>query len=104
MLAFPLYASAFYPNHDSGTLFSSASTHEVEFVVLGMTCTGCEGHVEHAVAELDGIEKVNASYKESSAIVVYDPEQTSIDEITKTIESTSYEVTGIKSNESYKID
>lgn len=104
MLTFPLYANVFYPNHQSETIASSSTAQEVEFVVIGMTCTGCEGHVEHAVAELHGIGKVEASYKESNAIVVFDPEQTSIDDITKAIESTSYEVTDVKSNDPDKID
>ena len=104
MLTFPLYAGALYPEHNSDLNASLTSTHSVEFEIVGMTCTGCEGHVEHAVAELEGIGQVDASYQESNTIVVFDPQQTSIDEITKAIESTSYKVTGLKSQESENID
>ncbi len=43
------------------------------FKVTGMTCGGCEVGVRMAVGKLDGVEKVEASYKEGTATIKYDP-------------------------------
>ncbi len=94
MLSFPLYADLFYPNTESASIgFVNPSQIEyVELEVSGMTCTGCETHVKHAVSELTGILEVEASYKEGSAVVKFDASQTNLEEIEVAIESIDYKV------------
>ncbi len=76
--------------------FSNLSTFE--YRVTGMTCTGCESHVNTAVKKLAGVESVAASYKEEKAVVKFDPAKTSKEEIEKAISSTGYKVEGVKEN------
>ncbi len=67
--------------------------------VKGMTCGGCESHVNNAVNKLDGIESVSASFKDEKAIVKFDPSKTSKEEVEKAISSTGYIVEGVKEQE-----
>jgi len=94
MLSFPLYAGVFYPNNSKEITsdVTSNTIQLVEFEVEGMTCTGCEEHVEYAVNELSGIINVAASFENSAAIVTYDPDQTDLTSIKEAIASTSYKV------------
>lgn len=60
------------------------------FLVTGMTCGGCEVAVKMAVKKLDGIQKVEASYKEGKATVKYDPSMVEPAEIKTAIEKLGY--------------
>ncbi|MCX2745404.1 mercuric transport protein MerTP [Mangrovivirga sp. M17] len=94
MLAFPYYADVFYPqNNNQEIVFEQADVKTVEFKVSGMTCAGCEAHVNNEVNKLEGIVTVNASYDNGNAIVKYDPSKTSSTEIEQAIKSTGYKVT-----------
>ena len=62
------------------------STFEVE----GMTCGGCELGVKMKVKKLDGVESVEASYEDSEAEVVYDPEKVTPNDIVAAIEELGY--------------
>ena len=94
MLAFPLYSKALFPNQERQSIsaVNESQLQTAEFEVIGMTCGGCEGHVEHAVGELQGIVEVKASYENENAIVKFDGSQTTIEEITEAIKSTDYKV------------
>ena len=75
-------------------MVDKSNIRTVEFKVSGMTCTGCEEHINHEVNKLDGIVKTLASYESESAIVEFDQSKTSIAEIETAINSTGYTVTG----------
>jgi mercuric ion transport protein len=45
-----------------------------EFTINGMTCAGCEEHVNHEVNKLTGIIKTNVSYENGNAIIEFDQE------------------------------
>ncbi len=94
MLAFPLYSQALFPSQERQSLsaISEGQLQTVEFQVVGMTCGGCEAHVEHAVGELPGIVGVKASYEGEKAMVQFDISQTSIAEIEEAIKTTNYVV------------
>lgn len=94
MLTFPMYSQIFFPDQDRQELsvIKSVNLYTVEFEVSGMTCGGCEAHVEHAVGGLAGIAEVKASYEGESAIVTFDGSITSLEEIQVAIESTDYKV------------
>lgn len=68
-----------------------AATTVSTFAVQGMTCGGCEVGVEMKVEELDGVESVEASYKEGTARVTYDPAQVTPEQIIAAIEELGYE-------------
>ncbi len=97
MTAFPYYSAAFYPKQEKTTpVISDADQVKTLYIgIEGMTCTGCEEHIRQAVNPLKGVFKVDASYKESSATIEFDPAQTSIEDIKEAIGETGYTVTGI---------
>lgn len=97
MLAFPVYAHIFYPTTEKQIIVVDQSNiQEVEFSVEGMTCSGCEEHVNHEVNKLSGIIKSTASYENGNAIVEFDNSKTDIAQIEKAINETGYTVTDKK--------
>lgn len=94
MLAFPLYSQILFPNQERQEIstIDKSQLQTVEFEVIGMTCGGCEVHVEHAVGELQGIVEVKASYESEKAIVKFDGSKTNLEEIEKAIKTTDYKV------------
>jgi copper chaperone CopZ len=97
MLAFPMYASVFFPKTTNQTIVTDKSNIQTaEFTINGMTCSGCEVHVNHEVNKLTGIVKTTVSYENGNAIIEFDQTQTNIDEIEKAIEKTGYSVTDKK--------
>jgi copper chaperone CopZ len=94
MLALPLYSGIFYPNIEKEIIIVDESDiSTIEFKVSGMTCAGCEEHVNHEVNKLKGIVTSIASYENGNAIVEFDNTKTNVKEIEKAINSTGYEVT-----------
>ena len=47
---------------------------KVELNVIGMDCVGCELNVVRTLEDLDGVERVEASYPERKAVIHYDGE------------------------------
>ena len=94
MLTFPLYSNALFPSQqeEAISVIDAQLVRTVEFNVSGMTCNGCEGHVEHVIKGLSGILEVKASYKDENTIVRFDSTQTSIDQIAAAIKTTNYQV------------
>lgn len=97
MLAFPTYAHIFFPKTENKTVVTDQSKIQTaEFKINGMTCSGCEEHVNHEVNKLTGIIKTTVSYENGNAIIEFDKAQTDIEEIEKAIEKTGYSVTDKK--------
>jgi mercuric ion transport protein len=105
LLAFPRYSHIFYAKNEkasTGTndpvpaatpLFpQDESVSKIELNVKGMTCSGCEEHVRHAVNGLDGILQASASYHDGKAIIHYDVKKTSPEQIKAAINGTGYKV------------
>lgn len=93
LLAFPSFSHVLYPN-DQPKLLQVNPVHleTAKFNITGMTCTGCEAHITHAINELDGIQLVEASYLKGQAIVQFDSTKTNKDQITHAINATGYQV------------
>ena len=75
-----------YPNFGSG--FSQEGEKEplsglqmVSIPVSGMTCEGCNKHVESVVEKVDGVKRVTADFTKNSVDVTFDVVQTSADAI-----------------------
>lgn len=95
MLAFPLYARIFYPKVEKQIIVVDRSNIQtVEFSIDGMTCAGCEAHMDHEVNKLPGIISSTASYEKGNTKVEFNTSKTDIDEIEKAINATGYTVTG----------
>lgn len=97
MLAFPYYSSVFYASPDKQIIVvDRADIKIIELKISGMTCTGCEDHVNHEVNKLNGIVSAKASYEKGNAIVEFDQTKTSEAEIEQAINATGYKVTDKK--------
>ena len=97
MLAFPTYSNVFFPKTENQTtIIDQVNIRTSEFKIEGMTCAGCEVHVNHEVNKLIGIVRTTVSYENGNAIVEFDQTQTDIDEIGKAISKTGYSVTDKK--------
>ncbi len=60
--------------------------------VRGMTCEGCETHIEIPLRKLQGVISADADYKEHNVTVVYDPAQVTVEKIKEAIIATGYEL------------
>lgn len=97
MLAFPSYAQIFYPKTEKQTfVVEQANIETTEFFIDGMTCSGCEEHVNHEVNALAGIVNTDVSYDKGNAIIEFDRTKTTAEEIEKAILKTGYSVTSMK--------
>lgn len=93
MLAFPYYSNIFYAQPSKDIVYVSQSNIEKHtFAVEGMTCAGCQAHVESEVNKLDGILSVKASYENANTIVEFDKTKTDLGAIREAINGTGYKV------------
>jgi mercuric ion transport protein len=93
LLAFPYYTPLFYPNTTKEVVYVSASDiNKVEYRIKGMTCTGCEVHIESEVHKLDGIIEVKATHEKGNTIVTYDNTKVTNKEIEDAVGKTGYKI------------
>ncbi|MET3115318.1 mercuric ion transport protein [Pedobacter sp. CG_S7] len=93
-LAFPYYSQFLYPKKiNQMPAISSGKIQKIKFTVSGMTCSGCEEHVKHAVYQLPGIIEVKADYESGTTSIQYDHNQSDKTAIIKAIDATGYTVT-----------
>ncbi len=64
----------------------------VELKIKGMTCSGCEEHVKHAAKQLPGVLEANASFAKGNAVVKFDKEFVSLDQVINAVNNTGYKV------------
>lgn len=60
--------------------------------ITGMHCMGCVRTVTNALKRVAGVQEVDVSLPENSAQVQFDNEQTSLEELYKTIREAGYDV------------
>jgi copper chaperone CopZ len=98
MFSFPYYSGALLPAPSSEYVFANSSNHlKATINIEGMTCTGCENHVQSALLLTGAVDSASANYEMGSAFATYDPEQISPEELKRAIEvETGYTVTDIK--------
>ena len=97
MLAFPMYGHVFFPKIENQSMITDQTNIQTtKFTIDGMTCSGCEEHVNHEVNMLIGIIKTTVSYENGNAVIEFDQTQTDTDEIEKAISKTGYSVTDKK--------
>ncbi len=93
MLAFPYYSQVFYPNTSKEVVHvEKANINNVQYKIKGMTCLGCEAHIENEVNKLDGIIDVKANYKMENTVVTYDKTKVISKEIKEAILNTGYKI------------
>lgn len=67
---------------------------ETVFLIEGMTCTGCENAIINRVAELEGVQTVNADWQAAQTQVIYDKSKVTEAQIINAIMAAGYTVTG----------
>jgi mercuric ion transport protein len=92
LITFPSYSEFLNQPSTYALADDQDKNKKVTLSVNGMTCASCELHIESEVVKLSGVSSVKASYENKSAIIVYDPEKVSEQQIISTINNTGYKV------------
>lgn len=60
--------------------------------VLGVDCNNCAANVRKALEDVNGIENLDIRLPEKIAVVTFDPDKVSKQEITEKVEDFGYDV------------
>ncbi len=97
--AFPLYAGIFSSSTEQLPVSAQQPLKQVTINVTGMTCTGCETHVNNELARVKGVVEHSASYAQGVAIVSYDPAMAKEEDLLDAIKRAGYEGSLTKTTE-----
>ncbi|NIM46225.1 MAG: heavy metal translocating P-type ATPase, partial [Nitrososphaeria archaeon] len=73
---------------------ASLETRKTIVRIGGMTCASCAQTIENALKKTEGIVEANVNLASEKAVIVYDIQEISYEDIKAVIESTGYEVLG----------
>lgn len=62
------------------------------FKVEGLSCSGCETRIENGLLKLEGIHKVQVSYRTGELFITFDSESVTLDEIKDVLEKMGYSI------------
>jgi copper chaperone CopZ len=90
--AFPSYVGALFGDDGSGMAAATRTPEDVSrtYVIDGMTCEGCAGHIRTAVAALPGVKAVEVSFAEGTATVVFDGDAADDEAVAEAVASVGY--------------
>ena len=96
MMSFPLYAKVFYskPKAQAAIVVAPENKQQVKFTIEGMTCQGCEEHINKELAKVSGVIAYKTSYASGSSLVSFDKEKVQVTTIASAINKTGYKVKG----------
>lgn len=90
-----------------GAAESSARPQAVEIAVIepktdtlhveGMTCGGCVVGVRKVLTRLAGVTKAEVSYEHSRAVVTYDPQKVTVEQMIEAIKTLGYKASVVRS-------
>ena len=69
-----------------------AQTHTIEVPIQGMDCADCAMHVEHALRELPGVQRVQVLLGAEKAVLQTNPGGVALDDIRKAVKDAGYQV------------
>ena len=95
MITFPFYAKIFYPKTkvQSSMAINVNTYQKVKLNIQGMTCQGCEEHVNTALSKVNGVIDYKTSYATKKSLVTFDLSKVNVTTLTNTINKTGYKVT-----------
>ena len=100
LLSFPYYSGAFFSepaNKATAAVAQPAQLQQAMLEIKGMTCTGCESSVNHALSSKKGVMEATASYEDGMANVTFDPAVVTPEVLQKAIEEeVGYTVTNLE--------
>lgn len=93
MMAFPLYAKLFYPRLKiPAATVAAGNKQQVKFTIQGMTCEGCEEHINNELSKLGGVCAYKTSYVNRNSLVSFDKSKVDLKTIEAAINKTGYKV------------
>ncbi len=94
MLTFPLYAKIFYPKAkvQAALVVVNDNKQQAKFTLQGMTCEGCEEHVNNELSKVIGVIEYITSYVNKSSLVTFDKSKVDVKAIETAINKTGYTV------------
>jgi mercuric ion transport protein len=98
-ISFPYYSSIFFSENSNNKTILVPNENVVEaiFSIEGMTCVGCEQHVNSTLLNSPGVLEASSSFETGKAQVKFDKTKNSIGELEKSIEeATGYKVKQIQ--------
>lgn len=95
LIAFPYYAKVFYPRAEKQNVVAIESNNiqSASFQIKGMTCGGCEEHVNNELSKVNGVLESHTSYAKGRSTVKFDKSKASVEQLKAAIAKTGYEVT-----------
>lgn len=63
---------------------------EIKLKIEGMHCTGCSSRLEKVLNNLEGVENAKVSFEEKQAIIKYEEEKISLEDIKENIEDAGF--------------
>lgn len=78
------------------TMTGIAQNEKVELKISGMTCTGCSNKIHTALTERDGIVKNEINYPGNWAVIEYNPDKITLDEIILSVKDAGFEASLIQ--------
>lgn len=73
---------------------------KVKLNIKGMYCTGCETRILNVLSQIDGIYKVNASYKDNTLEIEYENDKVNMQQIENKLDDLDYHIVKNKENKS----
>ncbi len=94
MMTFPLYAKVFYPKPkvQAATFAVVDNKQQIKVIIQGMTCKGCEEHVNNELSKVNGVLSYKTSYTSRSSVVTFDKSKVDVKTIEAAINKTGYTV------------
>lgn len=68
-----------------------SNKNEITLHVEGMTCSSCVRHVEGALRQLNGVDKIEVRLKERKVRVEHDPARSTIDQMLQALGEAGYD-------------
>ena len=94
MMTFPLYTKVFYPKPkvQAATVAFIDNKLQVNLTIQGMTCEGCEEHVNNELSKVNGVTAYKTSYAFKNSLVTFDKSKVDLKTIEAAINKTGYKV------------
>jgi len=98
LISFPYYAKVFHPKPkvQAATVATVDNKQQVKFTIQGMTCEGCEEHVNNELSKVDGVMTYKTSYASKSSLVTFDKSKVDVKTVEAAINKTGYTVKDYK--------
>lgn len=76
--------------NDTSFNYTVSEPKTITLKITGMSCSGCANNIHHVLSVKNGIIESEVKYPDNVAIIKYDPEKISLEEIIATIEKAGY--------------